>query len=219
VRRAFSLTGAVPLASFLVLHLAMNARALHGDAAFVSAVRGVHQVPGLALLEVLFVYAPLAVHGGIGLWLTATGRSLGPAPYSPSMRAAMRVTGVALALFLAMHLPELRFAAPRLPLTGGQLATRLDAHLSSVSYGVPWRGLAYLVGTACAVFHLAVGAWAAFAATEGGRASIQRRRWAAWTFAALGAVMWLTFADVVVYRATGVALFGDAVEEPPGSCP
>jgi hypothetical protein len=49
---------------------------------------------------------------------------------------------------------------------------------------------------------------------------VKRRRWAAWAIAALGTVMWLTLADVVVFRATGAQLFGEMVEERSGApCP
>jgi succinate dehydrogenase / fumarate reductase, cytochrome b subunit len=222
VQRAFSLTGIVPLGAFLVLHAAINARALHGDAAFVSTVHAVQRVPALSLLEVACVYVPLAVHGAIGAWLVATGRDLAspPPPYPRGVRIAVRATGVVLAAFLAMHLAELRFYSPGVHLDGGELATRLDADLSSVVRGVPWRGLAYLIGSGCATFHFAAGLWAAFAATAPARGSVRRRRWAAWALTALGAAMWLTFANVIVFRATGGQLFGETQEEPPGSsCP
>jgi succinate dehydrogenase / fumarate reductase cytochrome b subunit len=221
VRAAFSLTGIVPLGAFLLVHAAINARALHGDAAFARAVRAVQQLPALPLVEAVFIYLPLAVHAAIGGWLVATRRSFSPpTPYSPGVRAGVRVTGVVVAAFLVMHLPELRFASPGEHLGPGELATRLDADLSTVTHGVPWRGLAYLVGTACATFHLAAGLWGAFAISERARASVKRRRWAAWAIAALGTVMWLTLADVVVFRATGAQLFGEMVEERSGApCP
>jgi succinate dehydrogenase / fumarate reductase cytochrome b subunit len=222
VERVFSLTGIVPLGAFLLLHTAINARALHGDAAFVGTVRALQQVPALPLVEAAFVYAPLAVHGAIGAWLVATGRNLAspPAPYPPAVRMAVRLTGVVVVAFLAMHLTELRFRAPGHPLAGGELATRLDADLSSVSWGVPWRGLAYLVGSACATFHLAAGFWGAFAKSERARDSARNRRWAALALAAVGAAMWLTLANVIVFRATGGQLFGEMREEAPGPpCP
>jgi succinate dehydrogenase/fumarate reductase cytochrome b subunit len=206
----------------LVLHAAINARALHGEAAFASTVHAIQRIPALPLLEAAVVYVPLAVHGVIGGWLVATGRELaGPkAPYSRAMRAAVRVTGVGVAAFLAMHLPELRFDSPGVHLEGGALATRLDADLSSVSHGVPWRGVVYLVGSGCAIFHLAAGLWGAFAARERARDSKRSRRWAAWTLAALGAAMWLALANVIVFRATGGQLFGERVEETPNApCP
>ncbi len=213
VQRAFSLTGIVPLGAFLLLHVAINARALHGHAAFVDAAHAVRQIPALAIVEAAVVYVPLAIHGAIGAWMVATRRNLArPSPYPRGVGITVRATGIVVAAFLVMHLPELRFYSPRVHLEGGELATRLDADLSSLSFGVPWRGLAYLLGTACATFHFAAGCWGAFAMTERARASTRRRRWAAWVLTALGALMWLTLADVVVFRATGAPLFGESPE-------
>ena len=184
-------------------------------------MRAVQQIPALPIVEALFIYLPLAVHAAIGGWLVATRKTFSPAtPYPPGVLIGLRVTGVVVAAFLVMHLPELRFASPGTHLGPGELATRLDRDLSTVTHGVPWRGLAYLVGTACATFHLAAGLWGAFAVSERARASLRRRRRAAWAIAALGTAMWLTLANVVVFRATGAPLFGEMIEDPSGApCP
>jgi succinate dehydrogenase / fumarate reductase cytochrome b subunit len=205
VRRAFALTGVAPLGVFLVLHLAMNARALEGGTAFARAVRGLHDTPGVALFECLFVFAPLVFHGALGAWLIATRRTLGPSPYGPAVRAAMRWTAAGTLAFLAMHLFELRFRAAGARLDGPALATVLDADLSSLAHGVPWRGIAYLVGTGCAVFHLVCGAWGLARAWSGRRGVERITMWGA---VAVGVALWLGFADVVVVRATGAKLFG-----------
>ncbi len=225
LRRIFSLSGLVPLGAFLVLHVAVNARALHGDQAFASAARTLRRLPGLPAIEAAFVFAPLLLHGAFGLWLVATRRPLVPAaPYPPALRFWMRASGVVVVAFLAMHLPELRFHAPLARLDGAELATRLDADLSSTSHGVPWRGLAYLVGVACVTFHFAAGLWGAFAASDRGRSRFGERRWAAWAAVLFGAVIFFTFANVVVFRATGATLFGGLREEgeegaPNPACP
>lgn len=148
VRRAFSLAGVVPLGAFLVVHLAMNLRALAGGRAFTAAVRALDGVPALPLFESVFVFAPLVFHGALGLWLVIARRPLAdPSPYPVALRRAMRVTGVVVLAFLALHLPEIRFHTRGFRLGGGELATLLDANLSATSHGVPWRGIAYLVGT------------------------------------------------------------------------
>jgi hypothetical protein len=152
--------------------------------------------------------------------VTGGGLASHAAAYPPAVRTAIRVTGIVVVAFLAMHLPELRFYSPGVHLEAGELATRLDSDLSSVSKGVPWRGLAYLAGSGCATFHFAAGLWGAFAATERARGSARNRRWVAWTLAALGAAMWLTLANVIVFRATGGQLFGETLEETPTTpCP
>ena len=85
---------------------------------------------------------------------------------------------------------------------------------------MPWRGLAYLLGTACAVFHLGVGMWGLFASSRRGQASRRERMRAAWAIGAIASVMWLGFANVVVLHATGAALFGGRPSEAsPAPCP
>ena len=220
VRRAFSLSGVVPLGAFLVVHLFLNARALGGGWAFAGTVDALDRLPGLPIVEALLVFAPLVFHGGLGLWLVATRRPLSPqAPYPRGLRFAMRVTGVVVLAFLCVHLPALRFRVPGTRLGGGELATLLDAELSSTSHGVPWRGLVYLVGTACVTLHFACGLWGFYATTRAGRESARRRRQAAWGALGLGLAMWVTFADVVILRATGSALFGGDPPPPPATAP
>ena len=221
IRRASPLSGAVPLGAFLVVHLAMNARALSGSWAFSSTVEALDQVPRQPLVEAVFVFAPLVFHGALGLWLVATRRQLGPSPYAPAVRAAMRVTGVVVLAFLALHLPSIRFHVPGTRLRGGELATLLDAQLSTMSHGVPWPGLVYLIGTTCVAMHFACGLWGFYATTRTGRESARRRRQAAWGALGLGVAMGIAFADVVVLRATGSAMFAGNPLPPPATaaCP
>jgi hypothetical protein len=83
----------------------------------------------------------------------------------------------------------------------------LASDLSATSHGVPWRGIAYLLGTGCATFHLSVGLWGFFATSADG-STARKRKWAVYFLAAIGGVLWLTFANVVVLHATGARLFG-----------
>ncbi len=221
IRRAFSLSGVVPLGAFLVAHLAMNARALFGGWAFTRTVDAMDRVPGLPLIEAVFVFAPLVFHGALGLWLVLTRRALAPAaPYPRSIRVVMRATGVVVLAFLALHLPSIRFHVPGTRLGGGELATLLDAQLSTTAHGVPWQGLLYLVGTTCVTLHFACGLWGFYALTRAGRDSALRRRQAAWGALGLGIAMWVAFADVVVLRATGSPIFGgDAPPPATAPCP
>lgn len=220
-RRVFSLSGVVPLGAFLVLHLAINTRALAGDAAFDRAATLHERIPLLLLVESVTIFAPLLFHAVYGLWLVVSRRPLAtPSPYPPALRIAMRVTGVLAIAYLAMHLPELRFRTPGARPLGNALQSVLAADLSSMRYGLPLRATAYLLGTACVCFHFAAGLWGAFAATPRGERPLARRR-AAWWAAAVGATMWILFVDVVVYHATGARLIGSAAKEPTTSerCP
>jgi succinate dehydrogenase / fumarate reductase cytochrome b subunit len=213
----------VPLGAFLILHLSINLRALEGDVAFAHVVDALDRAPGLPLLEDIFVFGPLLLHGLVGLWLVTTRTPLRSAsPYPPAVRIAMRVTGVFLAAFLAMHLSEFRFRMPGTRLDGTQLGTSLAADLSATWLGVPWRGAAYLVGTGCVTFHFAAGLWGVFLAESRGSEGAHRRKWAVWVAAAVGSAVWIAFASIVVFHATGARLFGEpAVENgnPNDPCP
>jgi succinate dehydrogenase / fumarate reductase cytochrome b subunit len=221
LRRVFTLSGVFPLGAFLVVHLVTNMRALDGDAPFLRAARAFDRVPLLGLVEGLLVFAPLLFHAGFGLWLVVRRQSLRtPSPYSPALGVAVRVTGVLAVAFLAMHLPELRFREPAVRPGGAALLALLDAHLSSMSHGIPWRAVAYLLGSACVCFHFAAGLWGFFAGTPRGQVARTRRR-AGWWAIAVGATLWILFADVVVYHATGARLLGgEAHDEASGApCP
>jgi succinate dehydrogenase/fumarate reductase cytochrome b subunit (b558 family) len=228
LRRLFSLTGVIPLGAFLVVHVVVNARIVRGEQAFVQSADALARIPALPLIEVLFVLLPLVIHAAIGLWLVASRQPLAePSPYPPNVAAAMRVTGLVALAFLAMHLPELRFRGLVHSPTGGELATRLAADLSSTWHGLPWRGAAYLVASGCIVFHFAAGLWGFFARTRRG-ADGRARRWVALGVATIGAAMWLLLADAVVFHATGARLVGSRAPDtsqiepcppPPGSAP
>jgi succinate dehydrogenase / fumarate reductase cytochrome b subunit len=213
VRRLFSLAGVAPLGLFLVLHLAVNATALGGHRAFERVADALGRVPGLPLLEAALVFAPLALHGAIGLWLIATRTPLAsPSPYPPAVRLAMRVTGAAALAFVAMHITEFRFRTPGARLNGSELGTLVAGDLSATWMGLPWRGVAYLAGTACVTFHFATGVWGLLAARPALAESAGKRKRVAWGVGAVGGALWIAFANVVVFQATGARLFGEPAE-------
>jgi succinate dehydrogenase / fumarate reductase, cytochrome b subunit len=205
----FTWMGVLPLGGFLIVHLAINAFALRGAGRFATVLGAVHRVPGLGVLEACFILLPLAVHGAMGVWLVATQRPLAtPRPYSPNMRVAMRIAGIGVLAFLAMHLPEFRWRDAGERLGGSATADLLAADLSWTWQGLPWRALAYLVGAGCAAFHFGVGFWGLFAGSSQGQSSSRARVTAAWGLGAASFAIWLGFANVVVLHATGAALFG-----------
>jgi succinate dehydrogenase / fumarate reductase cytochrome b subunit len=221
VLRAFSLSGVVPLGAFVLVHAAVNARALAGDGPFLDAVRMTTSLPGLPIFETLFIFAPLAFHGVLGLAMVALRVPLAtPSPYPRALRLAMRVTGVLAIAFLALHLPELRFHTPGARMSGAALLATLDASLSTMRGGLPLRAVAYMLGSGCVCLHLAAGLWGAFAASARGQEA-RARRIAGWWSAVVGVVLWLLFVNVVVYHATGARLFGGKPHPvvPPVPCP
>jgi succinate dehydrogenase / fumarate reductase cytochrome b subunit len=218
-RRIFSLSGLLPLGAFLVLHVVVNARAIRGEEAFDAAVGRLQRVPGLRLVEVLLVFAPLVLHAAVGLWLVATRAPLHePSPYPRPVLFTLRATGVVAIAFLAVHLPAMRVLAPGPRPTGAELTTILSADLSSTWLGVPWIGLLYLVGAAAVTLHFVAGAWGFFARLPRGASPVARRS-VAWAAAALGVTIFVLFADVIVLHATGSRLFGSHAPAPPSQEP
>jgi len=192
----------------LVVHVVVNARAVRGEQAFAQSADTLARIPALPLVELLFVLLPLVLHAAIGLWLVASRQPLAePSPYSATLAAAMRVTGLVALAFLAMHLPELRFRGLVHSPSGGELATRLAEDLSSTWHGLPWRGAAYLLGSGCVVFHFAAGLWGFFARSSRG-ADARARWWAALGAATVGSAMWLLLLNAIVFHATGARLVG-----------
>jgi succinate dehydrogenase / fumarate reductase cytochrome b subunit len=211
--QVFSWTGVLPLGAFLVVHLAANTAALRGGPRPVFSGAAGERAPLFAWAEGVLVFAPLLVHAALGLALVVSGRPrLGPSPYPPGLRAAMRATAAVVAAFIALHVVELAG-----PIFGGRLSrdevlTLLSARLSATSHGVPWRGALYLAAIGCVAFHFAAGVWAWFARSRAGNGA-RARVLAAWTAVAFGAALWLGFANIVISQATGAAPVGQAGEE------
>jgi succinate dehydrogenase / fumarate reductase cytochrome b subunit len=218
--RLFSLAGVVPLGAFLLVHVGINASVLWGTAAFARAEDAILTLPALGLFETVFVFAPLALHAGLGAWWTLTRTPLPPpSPAPPAVTVATRVTGLVGLVFIVDHVIEQRFGSFHRASEGGAVASELAATLSATAYGVPWRGVAYLIGMACVVFHFSVGLWTWCTVHWPLQTAAARRR-AAWALAAVGSATWLTGANAIVVHATGARPFAGGDRDPPTEpCP
>jgi succinate dehydrogenase / fumarate reductase cytochrome b subunit len=178
--------GVVPLAGYLVVHLATQASALRGPrshAAWSDAGLG---SAGL-VLEIALIYVPLVLHVGLGLrrlvhrnqarkreGLGAVGR-VGATPLGALLQPA---SGAVLLVFLLLHLYEFRFRLWTGQLGPSDYYPELCASLSSTRWGgVPAVAIGYLLGVAAAALHAAHGLYRGALALglidAGGR-----RRWA-----------------------------------------
>lgn len=194
-RKCFELCGVVPLAVFLVVHVASYAGVLLGWQSFGVAAR---ERVFLTVLEVLLVGLPLAFHAGYGLWL-----ALSPLPRDAAFARGLglRVSGVALLAFLGVHVAWLRW-----PLWSGERAPEdvhemLVASLSTTSHGVPVVALVHLVGLGLGVVHLGLGL-SRFVEGWGLAGGLAARRSAT----ALSIVLFALGAASIVGLATGSAL-------------
>lgn len=161
--RVHRVTGAVPLAGFLVLHLATQLSALGGPARY-QRWATLPASPVWLALELALVYVPLALHVGLGAWRVlhpdaAPGERAGvPVEGRPLLRAS----GVILLVFLLVHVAELRLRLYTGELAASDYYDDLCARLSSTRWGgVPLTACGYLLGIAAAAHHAAQGLYQA----------------------------------------------------------
>ena len=201
-----------PVGVFLVSHLWTNAKALGGRRAFDGAVRGIHHLPALPLIELFGIFLPLGFHAIYGVKLALDGRPyVGRHPYSKKwLHPLQRATGLVAFAFIAWHLWE--FTLKRIV---GKMAPEafyptLAEHLSSTTAGIPVAAMVYLVGIAATVVHFANGL-STF--TFGWRICTTRlsQRVTSVVFGLIGLAMFLIGADTALFFATGArfpGLFG-----------
>ncbi|HTV24280.1 MAG TPA: hypothetical protein VMG12_36560 [Polyangiaceae bacterium] len=199
------LTGVVPLAGYLCLHLLTQATALSGPSAHArwgSLPTSWHWVA----LEIALVHLPLVLHIALGVL-----RVMRPSPapdaggVSAFARQLTRASGLVLLLFLLVHVGEWRLRAWTGELAPSDVYPELCAQLSSTRWGgVPFAAFGYLLGVAAAAHHGAQGLYqAAF-----GLGLIGTARAGAWRRCciALGLAWFGLGALIVIDLATGSVL-------------
>ncbi len=203
-KRLFSLSGIVPLGFFMLEHTWANASAMRGQDAYVATVQSLAQIPLLAVVEVLFVFAPLAFHAAYGAWMLATKRTASdPSPLGPTLARASRACAWIALAFIAWHLWETRIHAWRAGVAPEAFYATLAWKMSSVSHGFPTRAIAYLVGVTATVAHFTLGAYA-YGVTAGWFPKADQKRRAAWGIGALGVMLFLASVSTVISLATGM---------------
>lgn len=203
LRKIHSLTGIVPIGAFLIEHLLTNSRAFGwfggGPEAFNKDVHWLHELPYLLVLEIAFIFAPLAFHAlyGVKIALTAEPNTRTYRYVANWRYALQRVTGVIALIFIVIHLLQFRFAdlvgwGPEYVGSADPFAITADGLNKWTPFGfaVP-AGLTlamYVVGLWATVFHFCNGIWTfciSWGITVGERA--QRR--VGFAAAALGLVL------------------------------
>lgn len=222
LRKLHSLTGVVPVGAFLLEHLWTNAKALHGQAHFDSAVSEINHLPYLWALEVFGIFLPLAFHALYGVKVAFESHpNVARYTYTRNwMYTLQRVTGIVALAFILYHLWEFRVAKLMGTMTADAFYPTLCAHLSSTgALGVPWVALFYLVGIGATVLHFANGLFG-FCFSWGITVSRRAQRLAAATFGVLGIALFVFGANTVFYFATGARFFlpSDAGADTAGQC-
>jgi succinate dehydrogenase / fumarate reductase, cytochrome b subunit len=137
LKRLHSLTG-LALCGFILEHIFTNSASIHalfGDpataaATFNSHVDFLHSIPALPLLEAGLLAAPFLFHTLFGFILTFRGSvNLANYPYERNFMYVMqRVSAVIIALFLTVHVLELRFGVNVMPRASGFEVTHSTNH-------------------------------------------------------------------------------------------
>jgi succinate dehydrogenase / fumarate reductase cytochrome b subunit len=153
LRRLHSLSGIVPVGAFLLEHLATNAVALNGPAAYNRAVATIARLPFLTAIEVTLIGLPLLFHMVVGALIATTGEaSVHRGRYPRNwMYLLQRVSGVFLAFFIVYHVWGTRLS-PAAAGHRGDLFHLMQQHLQE-----PGVLAIYLLGTVAACFHLGNG--------------------------------------------------------------
>ena len=191
LKRAHSLTGLIPLGGFILEHLYSNSAVLRGPDAYAEVIVGLWKVPYIALLEVAMVFAPIAFHMLLGLWMTWQG--VWNYPQYRDQRnflfVLQRITGVYLTAFIVYHVWTARFGGVHEP--GGFFP------LMKAQMGNPLVCIFYIGAMMSISFHFANGLWLGlvrWGVTVGPKAQM----WAGRLCAGFGVVFFLAWVNVLL---------------------
>lgn len=203
--RLHALAGAIPLAGYLLLHLATQAATFAGARSYERFTRAIDAVPALLALEIVMIYLPLGYHVGAGVLRLRerTDEVEGglPGPWGRRLQVA---SGAVLLLFLVFHVWQFRWRLWVGDLSRADFYPELCATLSSTRFGgVPLVALGYLVGVAAAAFH---GAQGIHRVAVGWDMLRGRQRLLARLCVGLGIGLFLLGASIVIDLATGSVL-------------
>lgn len=160
LRKLHQITGVVPLGVFFFFHMFENSKAMNGEASFVKAVKELHEMPYLLLIEIFGIFIPLLFHSVYGILISAEAKP-NPLSYSTSRNwfyMFQRATGIFLFFFLLFHILNLRFGViPGLNMT--PVAGNADKAFSIVSgeFQITWVLVIYILGVLATAWHLAYG--------------------------------------------------------------
>ena len=201
--RLHALTGAVPLAGFLLLHLVTQASALGGWQRHRGVSRFIDAVPGVLALEILCVYLPLVTHVVLGLARTSGSEKPSSVGWvGRAGRTLQQASGAILLAFLCFHGWQFRWRLWAGEIAPADMFPELCASLSSTSFGgVPVIAVAYLVGIAAGSLHAAQGVY--HVCCEWHMVSPERQSFLGRLCVAGGTGLFLLGASIVIELATG----------------
>jgi succinate dehydrogenase cytochrome b subunit len=172
LRRLRSLSGIVPIGAFLLEHFISNAEAFKGPVAYGKQVQLLNSLPGVFLLELLFIWIPILYHGVYGVFIWWRGDSnVSDYPWQGNwLYTSQRWTGIIAFAYMIQHTWHLRF-------TGTVLGEHPFQSFAKVQHEFqnPWMVAFYCAGIIAASWHFSYGIWL-FAAKWGITTGEQARR-------------------------------------------
>lgn len=185
-RRLHSLLGIVPLGLFILEHFFTNSFAMQGAKVFDDKIEFFATLPYLIVIELVFIFIPLLIHGLYGLYIVYTGQAnqLQQNHFRNWMYLVQRVTGVILLFYIGWHVWTTRLSA----LLYGKEVSFDMMHKMVTSPLVFWW---MVIGVVCVAIHFANGIWSfciVWGITIGERAQ-QRMGYAVLAFAFVLAVV------------------------------
>lgn len=208
-RRLYSLSGVVPLGAYVLIHIWVTASIGSSLALYDRQVGFLHGGVLLGLLEIVLVLVPLAYHAVYGIIRSLQPHEAHAASHgydNDLMLTLQRASGIAVLVFVVLHVWEFRGHTWTGGLPVGSYSTKLVEDLSSTTWGIPWIALGYLAGIAATLFHLVSG-MSSFCRTWGYATSPGALRRARVVFRATGILFFLISSVLVVQLATGARLF------------
>jgi succinate dehydrogenase / fumarate reductase, cytochrome b subunit len=160
LRKLHQITGIVPLGMFFFVHMFTNSKAMNGAASFDKAVKEIHDIPYLLLIEIFGIFVPLLFHSVYGVLISAEAKP-NVLSYSYGRNwfyIFQRATGIFLFFFLLFHILNLRFGViPGLNMT--PVAGNADKAFSIVAaeFQITWVLIVYILGVLATAWHLAYG--------------------------------------------------------------
>ncbi len=160
LRKLHQITGIVPLGIFFFVHMFTNSKAMNGEASFVKAVKDIHDIPYLLLIEIFGIFVPLLFHSVYGILISAEAKpnALNYATARNWFYIFQRATGIFLFFFLLFHILNLRFGViPGLNMT--PVAGNADKAYAIVAmeFQMTWVLVIYIFGVLATAWHLAYG--------------------------------------------------------------
>jgi len=186
LRKLHSLTGIVPIGVFLLEHLFTNSFAIFGPEEFNEKVVFLTSLPYLYLIEICFIFVPIAFHAILGVVIATSARyNVGTLGYGRNWAYFFqRISGFFLLVFITVHVVKTRFS--------GAPPDRMFQHMAGYLPDPLWFTF-YALGVVAAAYHFGNGLFT-FAISWG--ITIGKRSQRAWSIACVGIFLALSFVGV-----------------------